>query len=167
MMKWYVAYTQISKESVAYQNLIQQGFEVYLPRFKKMRRHARKVEEVHAPLFPRYIFVGIDLDHEQWRRVNSTRGVSYILCTDEHKPAEIPTSIVQALKAQEISEGILPVSSLSIFEKGDHVRVLEGAFKDQVVVFDKLDDEKRVRLLLNFLGREIHVSMPSYAVEAA
>ncbi len=166
MTNWYVAYTQASKEVVAYQNLIEQGFDAYLPRFKKIRRHARRVDEVLTPLFPRYIFVGMNLDNEQWRSVNGTRGVSHVLCTGENSPTRIPARIINAFKSQEISDGIVPVTSLSVFEEGDKVRVLEGAFKDQVAVFEKLDDANRVRLLLNFLGREMNVSLPVYAVEA-
>ena len=166
MTHWYVAYTQASKEVVAYQNLIEQGFDAYLPRFKKIRRHARKVDEVLAPLFPRYIFVGMTLDNEQWRSVNGTRGVSHLLCADKDTPAGIPVRVINALKSHEISDGIVPVTSLSVFEKGDKVRVLEGAFKDHVAVFEKLDDADRVHLLLDFLGREMNVSMPVYAVEA-
>ncbi len=166
MTNWYVAYTQSSKEVVAYQNLIEQGFDAYLPRFKKIRRHARRVDEVLAPLFPRYIFVGMNLDNEQWRSVNGTRGVSHVLCTGENSPTCIPARIINAFKSQEISDGIVPVTSLSVFEEGDQLRVLEGAFKDQVAVFEKIDDANRVRLLLNFLGREMNVSVPVYAVEA-
>lgn len=167
MTNWYVAYTQSSKEVVAYQNLIEQGFDAYLPRLKKIRRHARRVDEVLAPLFPRYIFVGMNLDNEQWRSVNGTRGVSHVLCTGENNPTAIPTCIINAFKSQEISDGIVSVTSLSVFEKGDQLRVLEGAFKDQVAVFEKLDDANRVKLLLNFLGREMNVSLPVYVVEAA
>lgn len=166
MTRWYVAYTQSMKETVAHQNLTEQGFEVYLPRFKKIRRHARKIDEVLAPLFPRYIFVGMNLDNGQWRSVNGTRGVSHLLCASESTPAVISTHVINALKSQEISDGIVPVASLSAFVKGDKVRVLEGIFKDQVAVFEKLSDADRVQLLLNFLGRETGVSLPLYAVEA-
>lgn len=166
MTHWYVAYTQSTKEMVAYQNLIEQGFDAYLPRFKKIRRHARKVDEVLAPLFPRYIFVGMNLDNAKWRSVNGTRGISHLLCSSESRPAVISTHAIEALKSQEVSEGVVPVTSLSVFVKGDKVRVLDGMFKDQVAVFDKLGDANRVQLLLNFLGRETNVSMPLYAVEA-
>ena len=33
----------------------------YLPRYLKRRRHARRVDIVAAPLFPRYLFVAIDM----------------------------------------------------------------------------------------------------------
>jgi transcriptional antiterminator RfaH len=166
MKQWFVVHTQPCKESVAQKHLSEQGFDAYLPKFKKTRRHARKVEEVLAPLFPRYLFVGIDLEVDAWRSVQGTRGVSYLLVRD-NQPAVVPSRIIQGLKNQENAEGLLPVDSMALFTKGEKVRVLEGAFKDYVAVFEKMDDKQRVQLLLSCLGRELNVYLPSYAVEAA
>jgi transcriptional antiterminator RfaH len=166
MKQWFVVHTQPCKESVAQKHLSEQGFDAYLPKFKKTRRHARKVEEVLAPLFPRYLFVGIDLEVDAWRSVQGTRGVSYLLVRD-NQPAVVPSRIIQGLKNQENAEGLLPVDSMALFTKGEKVRVLEGAFKDYVAVFEKMDDKQRVQLLLSCLGREVNVYLPSYAVEAA
>jgi transcriptional antiterminator RfaH len=166
MKQWFVVHTQPLKESVAYQNLMEQDFEVYLPRFKKTRRHARKVDEVLAPLFPRYLFVGMDLEAHGWRSVQGTRGVSYLL-TMNGRPALIPWRLIQDLKNQETSDGLVPINSMALFMKGDKVRVLDGAFKDYVATFEQMDDKQRVQLLLTFLGRETRVSLPFYAVEAA
>lgn len=166
MKQWFVVHTQPLKETVAQQHLAEQGFEAYLPRYKKTRRHARKVDEVLAPLFPRYLFIGIDLEVDQWRSVLGTRGVSYLLMTNG-QPAVVPSRIIEALKNQETNEGLVPLNSMALFTKGDKIRVLEGAFKEYVAVFEKMDDKQRVQLLLNCLGREVNISLPSYAVEAA
>lgn len=167
MITWCVAHTHPLKEQVAKQNLLEQEFDVYLPRFKKIRRHARKVEEVLTPLFPRYIFVGMNMESAYWRSVTGTRGVSYLLMGNDYQPAIVPLHVIRHLKSQEISEGIVPISSLASFTKGDKLRVLEGAFKDQIAVFEALDDKSRVQLLLNILGREMKIFLPSYSVEAA
>ena len=69
MMNWYVVYAQAQKELVAHQNLIKQGFAAYLPRYRKNCRHARRTYTVMAPLFPRYLFVHMDLPalaFDQW-----------------------------------------------------------------------------------------------------
>lgn len=166
MKQWFVVHTQPSKESIAQKHLMEQGFDVYLPRFKKTRRHARKVEEVMAPLFPRYVFVGIDLEEDQWRSVQGTRGVSYILLAD-NQPATVPYEIIQSLKSQENDAGLVAINDMIFFTKGEKVRVLDGAFKDCLAVFEKMDDKERVQLLLSCLGREVNVSLPAYAVEAA
>ena len=97
MISWSVAHTQSLKEKKAELHLLDQGFEVYLPRFKKMRRHARKVDEIIVPLFPRYLFIGMDLEVARWRSVNGTPGVSYLLMNQE-RPALISNSIIDDLK---------------------------------------------------------------------
>ncbi len=166
MKQWFVAHTQPSKEALAELELSQQGFEVYLPRYQKVRRHARKIDTVLAPLFPRYLFLAFDLTFDQWRSVNGTRGISYLLMNTD-LPISVPDLIIKKLKANEDREGNLPLSSLVLFAKGDKVRIAEGTLEGQVASFEKLDSCQRVQLLLNFLGRETKVSLPIYAVDVA
>ncbi len=166
MINWFVAHTHPLKELIAQQHLLEQGFEVYLPRFKKIRKHARKVEEVLLPLFPRYVFVGMDMEVARWRSVNGTRGISYLL-TNNDSPAMMPSYIIQNLKSQETSDSIVPVNSLIAFTKGDKVRILDGVFKDQIATVEMFDANQRVSLLLGFMGRETRFALPEYAVEAA
>lgn len=164
-MRWFVVYTQPLKETVAKQHLEEQGYDVYLPMFKKTRRHARRIDEVLQPLFPRYLFVGLDLKLDAWRAVNGTRGVAYLLLNDGH-PLGISTSIIEELKILE-NNGVVPIECVSAFTKGENLRVVDGVFKDQVAVFQRMGDKQRVQLLLNFLGRDTRITVPVYAVEAA
>jgi transcriptional antiterminator RfaH len=164
--QWFVAHTQPLKERVAENHLQEQGFQVYCPRYRKIRRHARRTTEVVSPLFPRYLFVALNLELDRWRSVNGTKGISYLLMNDE-KPIWVPECVVQDLKEREVEEGIVPVTSLVVFAKGDKVRVKEGAFESHIAVFEELDDKQRVQLLLSVLGREARISLSAYAVEAA
>lgn len=164
---WCVAHTQTLKELVAKQHLLDQGFEVYLPRVKKVIRHARKVEEKLVPLFPRYIFVGMDLEKDGWRHINGTRGVSHLLMSDDIHPAKISARVICELRKQENEEGIISMTSLSTFVRGEKIRIVDGVFKDQIAVFESMDDKSRVQLLLVFMGREMPVILPEYAVQAA
>src|SRR5665213_96139 len=65
--RWYVARTRAQREPEAARQLTNQGFRAFLPRHLKNRRHARKVETISAPLFPRYIFTILDLTRDRWR----------------------------------------------------------------------------------------------------
>jgi transcription antitermination factor NusG len=49
---------------------------VFLPLREKTWRHAHRIEVRRVPFFPGYLFVALDLDHDQWRSVNGTIGVS-------------------------------------------------------------------------------------------
>src|SRR4051794_22258157 len=97
---WYVVQAQVNGEAKAAQNLKRQGYDVYLPRYLRRRRHARKVDFVVRPLFPRYMFVAVDLATQRWRSIQSTFGVSRLVCNGED-PATVPSCVVGAIKARE------------------------------------------------------------------
>src|SRR5437660_12406028 len=98
--RWYVVQTQVNGEVKAAQNLQRQGYEIYLPRYLKRRRHARKVDFTAKPLFPRYMFVAIDIATQRWRSIQSTCGVVRLVRNGDD-PATVPEGVIQALKARE------------------------------------------------------------------
>ena len=48
-------------------------------------RHARKILNVRAPLFPGYLFVSLDLTRDRWRSINSTYGVLGLIMGGESR----------------------------------------------------------------------------------
>ena len=74
--RWFLAHTQPKSERKAELHLGAQGFRTYLPQIQKTIRHARQLRTVQAPLFPRYLFVILDLERDRWLSVRSTVGVS-------------------------------------------------------------------------------------------
>src|SRR5579863_4759535 len=137
--RWYVVQTQVNGEAKAAQNLLRQGFEIYLPRYLKPRRHARKVDFAAKPLFPRYLFVAIDMTTQRWRSIQSTSGVAHLV-TNGDVPAVVPEGIVAALKSREDAKGFIKIDAPSKFAPGDKVRVLAGAFMDSAGLFDGVED---------------------------
>src|SRR5918995_7280289 len=127
--RWYVAQTQPRAEGKASLNLRRQGFEIYLPRYLKQRRHARRVEAVTAPLFPGYLFVAIDINAQRWLSIDSTFGVTRLV-RDGDRPAAVPPAIINGLKSREDAKGLIVLDQQPPFLPGDKVRVLEGAFRD-------------------------------------
>ena len=73
MITWYVAYTQPHGEAKALDHLRRQDYVLYLPRYRRFVRHARKRALVLRPLFPRYLFVGLDRRTQRWRPIRSTQ----------------------------------------------------------------------------------------------
>jgi transcriptional antiterminator RfaH len=164
--RWYVVQTQVNGEAKAAQNLLRQGYEVYLPRYLKRRRHARKVDFTAKPLFPRYMFVAIDMATQRWRSIQSTFGVSRLV-TNGDDPAIVPEAVVHALKAREDEKGFVRIDSKPAFASGDKVRVLAGAFMDSAGLFSGLADHDRVSILLDMLGRKVRVLIDADMVAAA
>jgi len=163
--QWYVVQAQPNAERKAVAHLERQGFVTYLPRYLKTRRHARRVEIVPAPLFPRYLFVGIDLDTQRWRSIFSTVGVSRLICHGE-QPTAIPEQVINSLKLRE-DEGYVRLDYRPSFRVGDKIRVLEGAFADCLGLCEGMRDRDRVAILLDLLGRKVRVTVDLEAVAAA
>ena len=163
-MKWYIVYTQATKENVAVQNLTKQGFTVYLPRYQKRCRHARRIYNVMAPLFPRYLFVRMNPKLQRWRSINGTMGVSYLL-SDGPYPIAIPDEIVDTIHSQE-QDGLVQVMPPA-FVKGQKICVTDGPFAELEGLFECVDDDQRVVLLLEFMGRVVRTRLPGHAVTAA
>lgn len=154
--RWYVVQTHINAETKAAANLGRQGFSTYLPRYLKRRSHARKVETVARPLFPRYLFVAIDIAAQRWRSIQSTLGVSHLVCLGG-QPARVDGGVIDALKAREDDLGFVVLAPRPMFLPGDKVRIVDGAFVDSLALVEDISDRHRVAVLLNLLGRKVRV----------
>ena len=164
MNRWYVVNTQPQKEDRACVHLLRQGFSVYLPRWRKRRSHARRVEWVPAPLFPRYLFVGFDIEITRWRAIQSTIGVSHLVCNGG-LPLPMPEGIVEDIRARAAENGLIEIKPA--FRKGQAVIVGEGPFLDQTGLFECMNDDERVTILLDLLGRAVRVKVPAHSIRAA
>jgi|SRR5882757_4822932 len=162
---WYVVQTQANSEAKAAENLRRQGYDIYLPSYLKRRRHARKVDLVVRPLFPRYMFVAIDMATQRWRSIQSTSGVSRLV-TNGDEPTAIPQGVMRALRAREDAKGFIKLDATPSLAPGDGVRVLAGAFMDNAGLFDGVEDHDRVAILLDMLGRQVRVVLDSDLVAA-
>jgi transcriptional antiterminator RfaH len=163
--RWFVVQAQPNAEHKAVAHLNKQGFATYLPRYLKRRRHARRVDTVAAPLFPRYLFVSIDMSVQRWRAIFSTVGVSRIVCNGE-TPTVVPDQVIEGLRARE-HQGLVKLDLRPSFRVGDNVRLLDGAFGDCLGIYEGLKDGDRVALLLDLLGRKVRVTVDMDSVAAA
>lgn len=166
MERWYVAETHPQSETRALDHLRRQGYAAYLPRYLKRRRHARRTDTVKAPLFPGYLFVCMDVARTHWRAIRSTIGIRHLIC-DGEKPVPVPAGVVEEIRANEDTAGLVPVTPPVPFQPGEEVRVTTGALRNQVGWFQRAADRERVVILLSLLGRQMPFVVPLGAVRAA
>ncbi|MCP4383341.1 MAG: transcriptional activator RfaH [Hyphomicrobiales bacterium] len=147
--RWFVVHTKPYREGRAAINLAQQGFQTFLPRFLKTVRHARRFRTATTPLFPRYLFVKLDLDRDRWRSVNSTFGVSGLIMEGDF-PKPVRSEVVGELIDAADSSGVVSMSST--LRAGERARLATGPFAGKVGELVKLDDGDRAAVLLDILG---------------
>jgi transcriptional antiterminator RfaH len=166
MITWYAAYTQPRREMKALENLGRQGYETYLPQYRGWVRHARKRSAVLKPLFPRYLFVGIDRLTQRWRPISSTIGMVGLVKGGE-EPVPVPRELVADLRKRELDGAVDLAASTRLFRIGDSVRVTEGPFDELVGRLIGMADSERVYVLLDFLGRSVRANLSLAAIDAA
>jgi transcription antitermination factor NusG len=153
--RWYAVHSLPFAEARAEGQLRNQGFRTFQPKRHKTVRHARRLNTVEAPYFPRYLFVVLDLGRHQWRKVNGTFGVSRLVMRGD-QPHPVPRGVVEALIATADAHGILQLGDK--LQVGSPVRLMAGPFAEQLATLDHLDDSGRVRVLLDILGRQVTIS---------
>ncbi len=165
MKRWYVVHTRPNGELRAAHNLERQGFQTYLARYMKERRHARKVERIQRPLFPRYVFVSLDTHTDRWRSILGTFGVEYLVSNGD-TPTPIPDAIVEEIREHEDERGlvVLPPKTL---KPGQQVQIIEGPLATQTAWFQCETDSERAVFLLKLLGRQVRATMAYASVAAA
>ena len=159
MTNWYVVYTHQGSERLAEGHLKRQGFETYLPLCQKITRHARRVAEITAPLFPRYMFVAIDVSAQRWHSINGTFGVNHLVTMGE-LPVALPAGVVDEIRAREVDGGLVKLEQPPPFRKGETVHITGGPLTSQVGLFQRLNEKDRVSVLLDMLGRKLEVQVP-------
>ena len=143
--RWYAVHTQPHRELRATIQLENQSFRVFLPRRLKTVRHARKLANVAAPFFPRYLFVHLDLNRQAWRCVNGTFGVTSLVMQGD-MPHPAPRGVVEAMLASVDAA---------------------GPFADKLGILERLDDSGRVRVLLEIMGGTVPVHIERRFITAA
>jgi transcription antitermination factor NusG len=162
--RWFVIQTLARRESVASFQLEAQGFRIYSPRLRRTVRHARKLRETIAPLFPGYIFVVLDTKRDCWSSINGTFGVARLLCA-QRCPIPVPTGVVEMLIAKGDDAGLLLVDAG--LRPGQSVSIVNGPFAQSLGVLERLDGKGRVRVLLTIMGGPVSVAMDGTNLTAA
>ena len=154
--RWYLAHTLPKKEFGVEMRLSAQGFRNFLPRGLKTVRHSGRMREVSAPVFPRYIFVAINLHRDRWRCVNGTIGVASLFMADD-LPLPVPSGVVETLILSSDPSRRLRFEQR--LQPGQEVRLLKGPLADALGVLERVDARGRVEVLLKFMNGYTRVTL--------
>jgi transcriptional antiterminator RfaH len=166
VIRWYAVYTRPHAEGTALAHLLRQGYHAYLPRYRTGISHARRRRTVLRPLFPRYLFAGVERATMRWRPILSTHGVTDVVRAGD-EPTPVPAEIVALIRERENAGAFDRSDSWRPLRPGELVRVTVGAFQDMVGRLVELPDRDRVVVLLELLGRGVRAELRTETVEAA
>ena len=157
---WYVVHTKPRQEVRALENLENQGLECFLPTLTVDRLRDGVRITATEPLFPRYLFVRLEVGTSNWAAIRSTRGVARLV-EFGGVSARVPESLIFGLKNGAPEHKAL-------FTKGDQVRVVEGPFvglqAELIRLYETEEGELRAMMLLDLLSRPQRISLPASAL---
>ena len=163
LLPWYVAHTKARQEKLALDNLQRQGYGVYLPHYKRLKR-IRDQQEMHwEPMFPRYLFVQPSTDQQSLAPIRSTLGVSNIVRFG-NVPAVVPTDVMERIRAFEAERDNQNQQQISPFKAGVQVRVASGPFVGLEGLISDVSNQ-RIVVLMQLLTKETRVSISPHQLE--
>lgn len=154
---WYLLTSKPQSDAYAETHLINQGYEVYRPLAKRLRKRRQKVAEVFESLFPRYLFIHLDRTHDNWVPIRSTRGVTGFVRFGIN-PAVVPDALIETLRLNEddLSQKVI---NLDRFKKGEKVIIESGPYEGLNAIFEAYNGEQRAIILLNMLNTTAKLSI--------
>jgi transcriptional antiterminator RfaH len=161
-LRWYAIQTKANKEKEVEKRLVDLRLEVFLPWIRARRRVGSRFHWVLVPLFPGYLFCRLDL-MESGKAARYSPGVKDFLKFG-NQIAEVAMEIVTSLR-ERCPCGIAEIDPVSA-QPGDSVKINEGPFFGLEAIFErKMKGSERVAVLLDILGRQTRLILPSEAIE--
>ena len=169
--RWYIIHTYVGHEDKV-KNKLEQRIKsmdagtrilrVEIPKENEIEIRSGQRRTVEKKMFPGYLMVQMAMDHESWKVVRETPGVTgFVGDGKEATPLE-DHEADRILKQKD--EG---VAQLKIrFKKGENVRVVDGPFTDFIGTVDEINMGKgKVKVMLTLFGRETSVELDFLQVE--
>ncbi len=139
-------------------------FDVVIPTQEEIEVKDGKRRSIERHVFPGYVLVNMILNEESWYVVRNTPGVTgFVGMGNEPIPLR-PEEVSQILRRMEAEAPTIKVT----YKPGEKVRIIDGPFNDFQGTVAEIDmDRTKVRVLVNFFGRETPVELDFLQVEKA
>jgi transcriptional antiterminator NusG len=145
-------------------NMKDKIFDVVIPTQEEVEVKDGKRRTVERHIFPGYVLVNMALSEDSWYVVRNTPGVTGFVGMGNNPTPLRPEEVSQIIKRMEAEAPMVKVS----FKVGERVRIIDGPFNDFRGNVSEIDMERtKVRVLVNFFGRETPVELDFLQVEKA
>jgi len=168
---WYVIHCYSGYENKVRYNLEQRIetmgmkdriYDVVIPTQEEIEVKDGKRRTVERHVFPGYVLVNMVLSEESWYVVRNTPGVTGFVGMGNNPTALRPDEVSQILRRMEAEAPHVKVT----YKVGERVRIIDGPFNDFRGTVAEIDMERtKVRVMVNFFGRETPVELDFLQVE--
>jgi transcriptional antiterminator RfaH len=163
--QWFVLTTKPREEQRAYDNLVIQGYEVFLPKIAQVIKKNGLKAVALKPLFPNYLFIQLDKQMANFNAIRSTRGVGSFVRFGLNQ-ATIDSRIIDDIKQSIATEKQgKTLDELLDYCQGDTVELTQGSLKGLKAIYQAKDGLERSILMVKMLGQESKVIISNQGFE--
>ncbi|MGY6631645.1 MAG: transcription termination/antitermination NusG family protein [Wenzhouxiangella sp.] len=164
--RWHAVFCKPKQDAIAEEHLLHQGFEIFRPKTQtRIRRNGRRVLLTES-MFPRYLFIHLDSQGEDWTPIRSTRGAVGLVRMGLHTPV-IPDPVIQMLRERCDEQGVVNLAGQIDFQPNDLVEIIDGPCAGYRALFQSRSSEERVIVLLTLLQHERSVELEERCIRRA
>ncbi len=137
-------------------------FDVIVPTQEEIEVKEGKRRTVERRVFPGYILVEMKMDEDSWYVVRNTPGVTGFVGMGNDPTPLRPEEVKAIMDRMESGEVAVKVT----IQSGQKVRIIDGPFNDFIGTVAAIDpDKSKVRVMVNFFGRDTPVELDFLEVE--
>jgi transcription termination/antitermination protein NusG len=139
-----------------------QIYDVIIPTEDEIEVKDGKRKPVEKRIFPGYVMVQMELNEDSWYVVRNTPGVTgFVGMGNEPTPLR-PEEVKKIMDRMDSEDKVVKVD----YKIGERVRIVGGPFNDFPGTVSAIDsDREKVRVMVDFFGRETPVELSFMEVE--
>ena len=158
---WFAIEVRYRFEKKAQRQLVEKGFETFLPVRRELRRWSDRKKSTEVPLFPGYVFVRLDVSRLNRLCVLQTEGVLGFVGShpDAAKIPEAQIRDLQSLLTKKMSCSLRP-----FLKVGQRVRIRGGSL-DGIEGILSENNKQSLIISIEAIERSLAVEIKGYEVE--
>jgi transcriptional antiterminator NusG len=170
---WYVVHCYSGQENkveksvrqrISTMGMSDKIFDVIVPTEEEIEVKDGKRRTVEKRVFPGYILVQMLMDEDSWFVVRNTPGVTGFVGMGNNPTPLQPHEVKHIIDRMAAGSPKVKVN----FKIGQKVRIIDGPFNDFIGTVAAIDpDKSKVRVMVNFFGRDTPVELDFLEVEKA
>lgn len=158
-------FTKPKKEELVSFYLQRENIITFFPRIRERTQRGGRIVSVLNPLFPRYLFVKVDLTLHIFNKIRWMNGVKQILGNGD-SPTPINDEIIEFLREQTSNEGI--IRQYVRFKEGDKVRIKYGPLKDLIgIIKNPSSKGGRIKVLMDVIRKSAEIEVDEFMLVVA
>ena len=151
-MRWYAVQTYSNREKVVDKFLKSQGVGSFLPLLKEKRNWSDRLKTIQMPLFPNYLFVHMNAQGDDYRKVVYSNNVCRIL-GDHTGPISVPDSQIADIK--RVIESKSPLEVIYGLCRGQQIKIKSGPLKGMIGKYLQRQNGRFLAIHISMLGRTV------------